>query len=234
MIAIAILAIVASIAVNSLFQFRGVTRERAYAESLQQAPAHLTALRQESFDNVPPEVATVSGGKIQLRQGALLEGSVKAYSPDGSQELEIGEVDLQKGIISLKGSSSGNAIVYYSYFLPHKGEAHFLEADGSVRLSHRPVRSVKSVSLASGDKLAPASSFKLGENGKLTVVGGKTGQLVVVDYYGGDNGNTVTGRFLDAQLNATQAPGDTKLVEVGESYKGPYRASLPLIKVRDE
>ena len=234
MIAIAILAIVASVAVNSLFQFRGVTRERAYAESLQQAPAHLTALRQESFDSLPPEVATVSGGKIQLRRGDLLKGSVKAYSPDGSQELEIGEVDLQKGIVSLKGSSSGKAIVYYSYFLPHQGEAHFLEADGSVLLSHRPVRSVKKVSLASGDKLASASSFKLGENGKLNVVGGKPGQLVVVDYYGGDSGNTVTGRFLDAKLKATQAPGDTKLIEVGESYNGPYRASLPLIKVRDE
>ena len=235
MIAIAILAIVASIAISSLFQFRGITRERAYAESLQQAPAHLTTLRQESFSNVPPEVVTVSSaGKVQLHQGDLVKGSVKAYSPDGSQELEIGEVDLLKGIVSLKGSSSGKAIVYYSYFLPHQGEAHFLEADGSVLLTHRPVRSVRSVSLATGDKLSATSGFKLGENGKLKVTGGKPGQLVVIDYYGGTNGNTVSGRFLDPQLKATKAASDTKLLEVGEAYTGPYRASLPLIKMRDE
>ncbi|MCA9775679.1 MAG: prepilin-type N-terminal cleavage/methylation domain-containing protein [Candidatus Eremiobacteraeota bacterium] len=235
MIAIAILAIVASIAVNSLFQLRGVTRDRDYADSLQQAPAHLLALRKEKFSNLPPEVAAVSAeGKVQLRQRDILAGSVKAYSADGSKELEVGEVDLQTGLVSLKGATSGKAIIYYSYFLPHQGEAHYLEADGSVKLEHWPVRSVKSVALAQGDKLQPAASFKLGEGGKLNVSGGKPGQLVVVDYHGGENGLTVSGRFLDSKLDPVQTVTGTKLLEVGESYNGPFRASLPLIKVSDE
>jgi prepilin-type N-terminal cleavage/methylation domain-containing protein len=236
MISIAILAIVLSISVHSLFQFRGLHRDRSFSESLQQAPQHMAALRAEKFDNLPPHTVVVGqGGHVQLPQTQIVEGTVEARSSDGIKELKILSHSNADGAFTLDSVPPGTKVlVNYAFHLPHQNESHFLDSEKSSQLSHRPVAQVRFVALAQGSKLTKTSDYQVDDNGNLTVPGGQAGQLLVVDYLGGQNGNIVRGKFLDPQLSPSMTATDTKLMEVGEAYRGPFRASLAMLKVRDD
>jgi prepilin-type N-terminal cleavage/methylation domain-containing protein len=236
MISIALLAILLSISVHSLFQFRGIYRDRSFSETLEQAPLQMAALRAGKFQDFPPQIAVVGdGGQVQLAQDHLVEGTLRAWSPDGSKEIEVLSHSNQDGTLTLKSASPGSKVlVDYAFHLPHRNESCFLDSQNSCTLSHQPVQKVRFVGLAQGAELSATSDYRIDDNGKLTVPGGQVGQLVVVDYQGGDRGVTVRGKFLDSDLKPSDKPTETKLLEVGEAYNGVFRASFPLLKVRDE
>lgn len=232
MISIAILAIVGAIAVSSLMQFRGITRERDYSRALHDAQEQIFKLRQADFDSLPPEVKTVGeDGMVKLSQTNLAKGSVKVLTADGLKPVEPQSVSLENGIVTLGSGLKGQRVIIdYRYPLVTRGEAQFLSPDGSVRLENGPVRKVEAVYLASGDKLTKTSAFTL-QGDQLSVKAG-TSQLVVVDYLGGDWSNQVRGRFLDQDLQPTSQPSEIKTLTVEEPYVGAMSLALPLLKVR--
>jgi prepilin-type N-terminal cleavage/methylation domain-containing protein len=231
MISIAILAILGSIAVSSLFQFTGISRQRDHSRALHEAEGQIFQLRQTSFDSLPPEVETVGeNGTVNLAQRNLVAGSVKVRTADDLKEFAPQSVSLENGTITLGTALKGRrVIVDYRFSLPTMGEAHFLGSDG-IRLENTPVRKIEAVYLASADKLTKTSAFTL--QGDLLKVKAAKGQLVVVDYLGGAWSNQVSGRFLDPSLQSTAQPSDTKMLTVEEPYRGPFRLTLPLLKVR--
>lgn len=233
MISIAILAIVFAISVSSLFQFGGLNREREYAKSLVQAQEQLSELRKASFDRLPPEFIRVGeGGLVKLSQKNLVDGSVRVLQGDGTTELVPDSVSLQDGTLSLSSLKPGTQVlVDYEFHLADRSEPHFVAEDGTVSLENTPVLGVDSVFLAKGDSLTATSKYKLKGN-RVKLDGVSPGQLVLVDYRGKQSGNIVSGRYLDKELQTSQRPTDCKMLTIGESYRGPMRSSLCLLKVR--
>ena len=231
MISIAILAIMSAIAVSSIVGFRGAVRDRDYQRALHNAQGQLLRLREMKFANLPPEVVKVGqGGAVRLSQANLVDGSVKVAEVDGGKEVAASQLSLEKGMLSVPASLAGKSLVVdYRFHMGDLGEAHYVGDDATVVLENPPVIGVDSVYLAKGDKLT-ATSFTL-EGDTVRVKGASAGQLVVVDYRGGNTANEVGGRFLDKALLASNRPTDTKMLTVRESYHGPLRVSLSLLKV---
>lgn len=229
MISIAILAIMGSIAVSSLVQFRGAVRERDYQGSLHDAQVQLFAIRQTPFDGLPPEVVKVGeGGKVRLSQTDLVAGSVKILQ--AGKEVAPTSLSLQQGTLELPASLQGQSVVVdYRFNVGSRNEAFFAGKDGSVALGS--ARPVKAVFTARGDKLKPLSGYTV-EGATLKVPASAADGLVVVDFGAGSGGNEVEGQFLDKELRPSSQPTDTKMLTVREPYRGPFRMALSLIKVK--
>lgn len=229
MISIAILAIMGSIAVSSVVQFRGAVRERGYQRSLRDGQAQLLALRQASFDRLPPEVVKVGeGGKIRLSQTDLVAGSVKVRQ--GGKELAPASLSLEQGTLVVAPGLKGQSVVVdYRFRVGSRGEAFFAAKDGSVALGS--ARPVKAVFAAQGDKLKPLSGYRA-EGATLKLPASAADGLVVVDFGAGPDSNEVEGQFLDKALQPSNQPTDTKMLTVREPYRGPFRMALSLIKVK--
>lgn len=233
MIAIAILAIVGAVAVSSVMQLGGLTREQFYNRSLSNAQYHLSQIESADFDQLPPqELKATSGGQVKLAHGDLVEGSIEILTLSGIK-LDLKSVNLKTGLIELGDLGRGQTLVaHYSYYAPDISESHFADSNREVTLDNSPVTRVAAVHLAKGDSLKPVSDFELTASGKLRVPSAQPGQLVVVDYLGGQWGNQVSGTFLDEELKPTSKASKIKFVEVGEKYPGAWRAALGLVRAK--
>lgn len=227
MIAIAILAIVAVVPLTGRQSLQALSREADYGFALRNATRQVDDLRAAPFDSVPPQVVTVpADGRVRLARTDLVPGSVLV---DGSPPQAV---DGATGEIQVDPSFQGRKVVVdYRCFLPDRGEAHTVPADGRVTLVNAPVHRVLAVRLASGERLAPVP-FEPTPDG-LRVGAEAKGRVVVVDYLGGRVRNELSGRFLTVDLLPATGAGPVKELRVEESYGGATRRmGLTLLKVQ--
>ena len=229
MISIAILAIFLAIPMTGLAGSRALTREDDYRWALASARTQKAYLESAAFDSLPPERLTVaSDGSVKLSQREVLPATITVDGkPAPTKKIENGKLHLGK-------ERAGEKVVLnYQFVLADQNEAHYLNERGQLVLQNLPAKTVEAAWRADGDRLLPLqpSSTDL-KSGTLTFAGAKPGTLVVVDYQGGRWSNRVGSTFLDANLQPTSTPTDTKLLDVQENYGGAWRMSLPLLKVR--
>lgn len=220
MITIAILAIVLFVPVTGRHSLQGLSRESDYAFALRNATRQVDDLRRAPFDSVPPVVRTVPADGFLRVPPEVVPGSVtmdgRATEPAG------GFVKAQPG---------RRVVLDYRCYLPDRGEAHTVPADGRVTLLNTPVLGVVAVRLATGDRQAPLAASPTADG--IQVDPAHAGRVVVVDYFGSRVRNELSGRFLGRDLHPVQGPGPVKELRVEEAYGGAVRRmGLTLLKVQ--
>lgn len=220
MITIAILAIVIYVPVTGRNSLQSLSRESDYAFALRNATHQVEDLRRAPFDSVPPQVRTVPADGFLRLAGPVVPGSVTV---DGRPAQASGAV--------VQAPPGRRVVLDYRCYLPDRGEAHTVPADGRVVLVNAPVVQVVAVRLAAGERQAPLA-FRPTADG-VQVDPANAGRVVVVDYFGSRVRNELSGRFLGRDLEPVEGPGPVKELRVEESYGGAARRmGLTLLKVQ--
>lgn len=229
MISIAILAIFLAIPMTGLSGSRALSREDDYRWALNNARSQKAWLEAADFETLPPQRLVVAGdGSVRLAQSDIIRSTIMV---DGRA---VPASRFADGRLFLGKERAGQKVVVnYQFTLPDRNEAHFLDEQHQITLQNLPLRTVDKVWRAEGDRLLPLqpSASDLAA-GKLSFADTPPGTLLVVDYRGGRWSNRVSSSFLNANLQPTSTPTDTKLLDVQENYGGAWRMSLPLLKVR--
>ena len=217
MIGIAILAIVMAVPRAARDSVQGLAKESDYRFALRNARFQQEWLRAAEFDRLPPEVVKVRpDGSVPLSQPDVVPGSLKVRT--------LGGAEARPG---------DTAVADYRFYLPDRSEAHTVPSSPPYRveLVNTPVVRLVAAYLAEGETLRPLPATLSPDRTALVAPASAAGRVVLVDYLGQRIRNEVSGRFLTADLRATDRPSGFKLLRLQESY-AEHGVSLTSLKVK--
>ena len=232
MIVIAILSILLAVPLLVHNTSGNLTRELSYREASETAELSRELLQGLPFEDLPPRTVTVQpGGVVNLGQISVENDLVQLRWPDGRS---AGQANLEEGKLRVAPEWAGRTIVVdyrlLMNFLPGQGESHTVGRDGSLTLSHGPVRRVGAVWLSDGEKLARLTDFRI-DGDILRLSPELADRVVTVDYQGEAIRTEVEGRFLNTNLVPQLQTSEYKSIRLTTYYGGRTPVVQGLLKV---
>lgn len=232
MISIAIIAIVFGVATSSYLEFCALQRQIEYRDSLDQSSWQLEALRAEDFDSLPPETGAVdASGDLRLHQSAVDESTLSVSDLATGAPITGWTFDAGSSTLHLKQARRGRVLVNYQFILPSRGNTYFADASSVVKLSISRGTKIQRIYVAGGESLKAVTDYHR-EGDQLQLPSAMAGKLVVLDTINAEEGNRVSGVFVDDRFARTSKASSTKLLRVQEPSKGGGQMALTLIKER--
>ena len=148
MIGIAILAIFLAVPFGALQSSNSLNRESDYRWALANARTQKSRLQQTDFEKLPPQRLRVAAdGTVSVDQEDIIDGSITVNGKTLNETLHHGRLLVGKEF------AGKTVTVNYRFSLSEQNEAHFLDAQRTVRLENAPLVRVEKVWLVRGDTL---------------------------------------------------------------------------------